>query len=100
MEKERSLTCLKRTQISQRLLDGGHLVGIRGHGRLVRFLLLGPFERWCVRHGFRAWWILAFGEGDLVSASWRKIWWWILLSFAALIGGVADYVIPLLVMQR
>jgi ABC-type multidrug transport system ATPase subunit len=41
-------------QISQRLLDGGHLVGIRGHGRLVRYLLLGPFERWCVRHGFRA----------------------------------------------
>jgi len=100
MEKERSLTCLKRTQISQRLLDGGHLVGIRGPGGLVRFLLLGPFERWSVRYGFRAWWILDFGEGDFSSVSWWKTWWWILLSFAALIGGIAGYVIITLILQR
>jgi CubicO group peptidase (beta-lactamase class C family) len=69
-------------------------------GALVGFLLLGPFERWSVRRGFRAWATLALGEGDFSSAPWRKIWWWILLSFVALIGGVAGFVIITLVMQR
>jgi hypothetical protein len=84
-------------QISQRLLDGGHLVGIRGHGGLVGFLLLGPYERWSVRRGYQAWSTLVFGEGDLVSAPWRKSWWWILLSFVALFCGLAFFVITQLV---
>jgi CubicO group peptidase (beta-lactamase class C family) len=69
-------------------------------GALVGFLLLGPFERWSVRRGYRAWSILALGETDFASAPWRKSWWWILVSFAALLGGVAGYVIITLVMQR
>jgi CubicO group peptidase (beta-lactamase class C family) len=69
-------------------------------GALVGFLLLGPFERWSVCRGYRAWSTLALGEADLASAPWRKSWWWILLSFVALIGGVAGYVILTLVLQR
>jgi hypothetical protein len=67
---------------------------------LVGFLLLVPFERWNVRRGYRAWSTLALGEADFASAPWRKSWWWLLLSFTALLGGVAGYVIITLVMQR
>ena len=28
------------------------------------------------------------GEGEVASGSWRKLWWWIPVSYAALIGGV------------
>jgi hypothetical protein len=69
-------------------------------GALVGFLLLGPFERWSVRRGYRAWSTLALGEADFASAPWRKSWWWLLLSFAALIGGVVGYVIITLILQR
>jgi hypothetical protein len=69
-------------------------------GGLVGFLLLLPFKRRSVRRGYRAWGTLAFGEGDFLSESWQKIWWWILLSYTALIGGVAGYVILRPVMQR
>lgn len=61
-------------------------------GALVGFLLLGPFELWSVRRGYRAWSLLPLGETGFASAAWRKSWWWILLSFAALIGGLAGYV--------
>jgi len=66
-------------------------------GALVGFLVLGPYERWSVRRGYRAWSTLVFGEGDLVSAPWRKSWWWILLSFVALFCGLAFFVITQLV---
>jgi CubicO group peptidase (beta-lactamase class C family) len=69
-------------------------------GALVGFLLLDPFERWSVRRGYRAWSTLASGEADFASAPWRKSWWWIILSFVALLGGVAGYVIITLMMQR
>ena len=69
-------------------------------GALVGFLVLGPYERWSVRRGYRAWSTLALGEADFASAPWRNSWWWILLSFAALLGGVAGYVIITLMMQR
>jgi hypothetical protein len=62
-------------------------------GALAGFFLLGPFERWSVRRGYRAWSLLTLGETDFASAPWRKSWWWILLSFVALFGGVAVYVI-------
>lgn len=62
-------------------------------GALVGFLMLGPFEYWSVRRGYKAWSLLILGETEFASAPWRKSWWWILLSFAALIGGVVGYVI-------
>jgi hypothetical protein len=69
-------------------------------GALVALLPLLLFEGWSVRRGLRAWSNLALGEGDFSSAPWRKSWWWILLSFVALIGGVAGYVIITLILQR
>jgi len=67
---------------------------------LVAMLLLLPYEGWIVRRGYQAWTILAWREGQVTSAPWRKLWWWILLSYAALIGGVAGYVFIQQVMQR
>jgi hypothetical protein len=66
---------------------------------LVEFLLLVPFKRWNVRHGYRAWSTLALGEADFAFAPWQKIWWWILLSFTALIGGVASNMLFTLVLS-
>jgi hypothetical protein len=67
---------------------------------LVAMLLLFLYEGWIVRRGYQAWTILAWEEGQVTSAPWRKLWWWILLSYAALIGGVAGYLFIQQVMQR
>jgi len=54
-------------------------------------LLLLLYEGWSLRRGYRAWAPLAWGEGEGTSAPWRKLWWWILLSYVALIGGGVTY---------
>ncbi|MBN1136948.1 MAG: hypothetical protein JXM73_10195 [Anaerolineae bacterium] len=60
-------------------------------GALVAMLLLLLYEGWNVRHGYRAWHVLAWGEGDVALAPLRKLWWWIPLSYALLMGGVVGY---------
>jgi hypothetical protein len=57
-------------------------------GALVAMVPLLLYEGWAVRRGFRAWSVLAGPGGGLTSPSWRRHWWWILLGFAALFGGV------------
>ena len=57
-------------------------------GSVLGLLLLLLFESWAVRHGQRAWSALASGEGELNTPPWRKLWWWVLLSFPALVAGV------------
>lgn len=57
-------------------------------GALVAILLLTLYEGWAVRRGFRAWSILAFKDGEVTTPSWRKLWWWILLSYVALFMGL------------
>jgi hypothetical protein len=54
----------------------------------VGVLLVLLYESWAVHHGFRAWSAMVTGDGEVSTPSWRKLWWWILLSFAVLIGGV------------
>jgi hypothetical protein len=56
-------------------------------GACLGLLLILLYEAWAVRHGFRAWSVLALGDGEVNTPSWRKLWWWILLSFAVLVGG-------------
>ncbi len=67
---------------------------------LAAMPLLLLYEGWSVRRGYRAWTVLVWGEGETISAPWRKLWWWILLSYAVLIGGVAGYVYIQQVMLR
>jgi len=57
-------------------------------GAVVAILLLLLYEGWAVRRGFRAWGVLMSGEGEVSTPSWRKLWWWILLSFVVPFGGV------------
>jgi len=59
---------------------------------LVAMLLLFLYEAWGTHSGYRAWSILAGGEGEVTSASWRKAWWWIPLSYAIAFGGLLLYV--------
>lgn len=56
-------------------------------GSVLGLLLNLISESWSVRHDYRAWSILAFGEGEVTTPSWRKPWWWILLSLSVLVGG-------------
>jgi hypothetical protein len=69
-------------------------------GALLAMLLLLLYEGWSVRRGYQCWTTLAWGEGEVTSAPWRKLWWWLLLSFAALLGGVVGYVFIQQVMLR
>ena len=65
-------------------------------GALGGGLLLHAYHAWAVRRGFTAWSALLWdtGEGDdgtatVSSPPWRHLWLWILLSFVALVAGVA-----------
>jgi len=60
---------------------------------LIAMLLLFLYEVWSVRRGYQAWGILAWGEGEVISAPWKEAWWWIPLSYAVLLGGVIAYVV-------
>jgi len=55
-------------------------------GACLALLLLLLYEGWAVRHGYLAWSVLVFGNGEVVIPPWRKLWWWVLLSFAVLMG--------------
>ena len=52
-------------------------------GTAVLFL----YEWWAMRGGFQAWKVLAWQEGDVRTPSWRELWWWIVLSYAAVVAG-------------
>lgn len=58
-------------------------------GALAGILLLFLYEFWAVRGGFRAWSVPASRETKVRTPSWRDLWWWILLSYVALAGGLA-----------
>jgi hypothetical protein len=57
-------------------------------GALIGGLLIFLYEFWAVRVGFQAWSVLACKVGEVRTPSWRKLWWWILLSYAAFLGGI------------
>ena len=60
---------------------------------LAALLLLFPYEAWGVHHGYQAWSILSWGEGEVISAPWKKVWWWIPLSLVVSFGGLILYVV-------
>ena len=64
-------------------------------GALVGGLLLYVYHSWAVRRGFTAWSALLWGTGEVGDnrpaasyPSWRRLWSWILLSSAILLGGM------------
>jgi hypothetical protein len=65
-------------------------------GALVGGLLLYTYQAWAVRRGFTAWsallWDRSEDKDDPAAVSyppWRRLWLWILLSFAVLAAGIA-----------
>jgi hypothetical protein len=50
--------------------------------------LIFLYEHWAVKRGFQAWTILAGNEGQVITPSWRKLWWWILISLVVLFNGL------------
>jgi hypothetical protein len=59
-------------------------------------LLLYTYHAWAVRRGFAAWSALLWDTGEagdgrtaVSSPPWRRLWLWVLLSFVALVAGVA-----------
>jgi hypothetical protein len=57
-------------------------------GAVLGGALLFIYESWAARRGFQAWRVLASSEDRVSSPSWRSVWWWIPLSFAAILGGL------------
>ena len=60
-------------------------------GAVIAILLLMLYERWQVHRDYQFWTVYAFGEGQHSLGSWRKSWWWILISPIVLIGGIFAY---------
>ncbi|MBK5108425.1 MAG: hypothetical protein JJE12_09840 [Anaerolineales bacterium] len=67
--------------------------GFAVFGALVAMVLLLLYENWAARRDFRAWTVLVSGESEITTSAWRNVWWWILLSVAALFAGIAAGVI-------
>jgi hypothetical protein len=67
---------------------------------LAAMLLLFPYEIWSIRRGYRAWTSLARRKGEVTSAPWKKLWWWILLSYIAIMGGIVCYIFIQQIVQR
>jgi formate hydrogenlyase subunit 3/multisubunit Na+/H+ antiporter MnhD subunit len=57
-------------------------------GALAGGILIFLYEHWAVKRGFQAWSILEGNEEQVNTPSWRKLWWWILLSFVVLFIGL------------
>ncbi|MRR22165.1 hypothetical protein EG830_04210 [bacterium] len=50
-------------------------------------ILIFLFEWWEAKRGFRSWTVLANGDGELIIPSFKKLWWWILISFNIMVAG-------------
>jgi hypothetical protein len=57
-------------------------------GAIAGGFLIFLYEHWAVKRSFQAWIILAGDAGEVITPSWRKLWWWILLSFVILFIGL------------
>jgi hypothetical protein len=69
-------------------------------GAVPGTLLLWLYEAWAVKKGLRAWSVLASREGEVRALPWRKLWWWIPIGYAALLGGIIVGVILLRLINR
>lgn len=59
---------------------------------LPGMLMLMPYEIWALHRGNQAWSILAGREGKVSTLSWKRLWWWVLLSMLVLVSGIVGYV--------
>ena len=76
----------------------GTLWAIVALGALPGGLLLALYHLWAVKRGLVAWRAVGWNErapGWVLprSAGWRKLWWWVLLSYGMLLCGVVVFVV-------
>ncbi len=62
-------------------------------GALSGGTLIWGYNRWIVQRRYRSWSALTSADADLSFPSWRKLGWWIPLSFVVVIGGIVVSVI-------
>jgi hypothetical protein len=55
--------------------------------------LIFIYERWSIKHGNLAWNVSAWKNGEVQTPSWRKLWWWVLLSYLLMFTGIMSGVI-------
>jgi len=65
--------------------------GFTAVSALVSMLLLSIFHNWNLRRGYQAWTVLAGEEGEVTSGSWKKLWWWIPVSYIVLIASLFGF---------
>jgi hypothetical protein len=62
-------------------------------GAVAGGMLVFIYEYWAVKSNFTAWNAVATGDGEAVTPSWHKIWWWLPVSLAVMILGLAAGVV-------
>ncbi len=60
-------------------------------GSVIALLLLMLYETWQVHRGYKFWTVFAWGEGQPSLISWKRLWWWVLISPIVFIGGIVAY---------
>ncbi|MFH0842753.1 MAG: hypothetical protein V1903_09050 [Bacteroidota bacterium] len=61
---------------------------ITATGGITGGFLIFLYENWAVKRGYQAWNVFAGNEGEVTTPGWRKIWWWLILSFFILFAGL------------
>ena len=64
-------------------------------GALPGGLLLALYHLWAVKRGLVAWRAVGWNDKLVRSAGWRKLWWWVLLSYGMLLCGVVVFAVLL-----
>ncbi len=57
-------------------------------GSLIGEIFVFFYEYWAIKRGYLAWNVFAGNEGEVTTPGWRKIWWWVILSFFILFAGL------------
>jgi hypothetical protein len=63
-----------------------------GLGALVGMILLFLYHAWGTKQGYQAWSVFSIQDSEVSSPSWRKGWWWLLLSYVILFSGIAAFI--------
>ena len=66
----------------------GTLLAILALGTVAGGALVWVYNRWAVRRGYLAWSVLISADAESTFAGWRRLGWWIVLSFLAQVGGI------------
>jgi hypothetical protein len=71
----------------------GTLLAITALGTVAGGALVWVYNRWAVRRGYLAWSVLISADAESTFAGWRRLGWWIALSFLAQVGGIVVSVV-------